>query len=70
MATRHHGLSANETIPIAYAVAQFSTCNPGTALKSPSLLTTVQLPNANAIAASCISTTDMTRPPSRSSFAG
>jgi hypothetical protein len=35
---------------IDHPVAQFSTCNPGTALKSLSLLTTVQLPRANAIA--------------------
>ena len=46
---------------------QFSTCNPRTALKSLSLVTTVQLPRTNAIAASCMSTTDMTRPARRSS---
>jgi hypothetical protein len=32
------------------------------------LVTTVQLHSANAIAASCISTTDMTRPLRRSSW--
>ena len=43
-------------------VAQFSTLNPGTADKSPSLLTTVQLPRHNAMAAIWRSTCWMRRP--------
>jgi hypothetical protein len=61
-------LFSHTGVPVAHGVAQFSTCNPGTALKSPSLVTTVQLPKANAIAASCISTICMTRPTRRSSW--
>jgi len=58
----HQAAALHPTIDSPTHNRQFSTCSPGTALKSLSAETTVQLPNAFAIAAIIMSMTPMGRP--------